>query len=136
MRWLAHGNVTPAAIEALRRHEHHVQTTKEAGIEAVDASELLKQAHARQLDVITDDSALVNAALSAAMSFGRSIVFLQLAGGEVEQDDAIDRLFERYKRLSPGRMYTVTETRVKVRQLPSVGAPSPRPSPGGRGGKA
>jgi hypothetical protein len=45
-------------------------------------------------------------------------VFLQLEGGDVEQDDAIDRLFARYKRLSPGRMYTVTGTRVKIRQLP------------------
>jgi hypothetical protein len=46
-------------------------------------------------------------------------VFLQLPGADVEQDDAIDRLFTRYKRLTPGRLYTVTETRVKVRQLPS-----------------
>ena len=32
--------------------------------------------------------------------------------------DAIDRLFARYKRLSPRRLYTVTATRVKIRQLP------------------
>jgi len=120
MRWLVHGNVTSAAIEALRRHKHQAQTIKEAGIDAVDPVEILKQAHARQLDVITDDSALVNAALAAATNFGRSIVFLQLPGGDVEQDEAIDRLFQRYKRLSPGRLYTVTETRVKVRQLPTL----------------
>jgi hypothetical protein len=30
----------------------------------------------------------------------------------------VDRLFDRYKRLSPGRLYTVTGSRVKVRQLP------------------
>jgi hypothetical protein len=28
-------------------------------------------------------------------------------------------LFARYKRLKPGMLYSVTETRVKVRQLPS-----------------
>ena len=53
-------------------------------------------------------------------SFNRSLVFLQLAGGDVEQDDAIDRLFKRYKRLAPGRLYTVTGSRVKVRQLPTI----------------
>jgi hypothetical protein len=47
------------------------------------------------------------------------MVYLQLDGGDVEQDDAIDRLFKRYKRLSPGRLYTVTAARVKVRQLPT-----------------
>jgi hypothetical protein len=47
------------------------------------------------------------------------MVFLQLTGGEVEQDDAIDRLFARYKSPKPGMLYTVTENRVKVRQLPA-----------------
>jgi hypothetical protein len=61
--------------------------------------------------------------------FGRSIVFLQLEGGDVEQDDAIDRLFKRYKRLSPGRLYTVTTSRVKVRQLPTRNGPHPVSAP-------
>jgi hypothetical protein len=46
------------------------------------------------------------------------MVHLNVEGGDVEQDDAIDRLFTRYKRLAPGRLYTVTGARVKVRQLP------------------
>ncbi len=54
----------------------------------------------------------------AAPAFGRSVVFLQLEGGDVEQDDAVTRLFDRYKRLAPGRIVTVTATRVKIRQLP------------------
>ena len=53
-----------------------------------------------------------------APPFGRSVVYLHLEGGDVEQDDAVTRLFERYKRLTPGRLYTVTASRVKVRQLP------------------
>jgi hypothetical protein len=53
-------------------------------------------------------------------AFGRSLVYLQLEGGDVEQDDAIDRLFDRYKRLTPGRLYTVTGSRVKIRQLPGT----------------
>ena len=53
----------------------------------------------------------------------RVVVYLQLEGGDVEQDDAIDRLFKRYKRLTPGRLYTVTGSRVKVRQLPTSRPP-------------
>jgi hypothetical protein len=58
------------------------------------------------------------APFSQGKSFRRSIVYLQLQGGEVELDDAVDRLFTRFKRLTSGRLYTVTATRVKVRQLP------------------
>ena len=75
-------------------------------------------AHKAQLDVVTTDGALAEAPFLLDKPFGRSIVYLQLEGGDVEQDDAIDRLFARYKRLTPGRLYTVTGSRVKIRQLP------------------
>ena len=68
--------------------------------------------------MLTNDSGLVNAVFDAGFAFNRSMVYLQLEGGDVEQDDALDRLFQRYKRLSPRRLYTVTGTRVKIRQLP------------------
>lgn len=87
-------------------------------IDPAGPRELLMHANRSQLDVITDDSELAAAACQQAPSFGRSIVYLQLEGGAVAQDDAIDRLFQRYKRLTPGRLYTVTGSRVKVRQLP------------------
>ena len=118
MRWLLHGTLTPAVKDALVRHGHVASTPTDLQIESSDPDEALKQAHSRQLDVITADSNLANAPFERGVNFGRTIVFLQLLGGDVEQDDAIDRLFERYKRLSPGRLYTVTATRVKVRQLP------------------
>jgi len=83
------------------------------------ASGALKAAHKAQLDVMTSDPRLAESPLAAdAPPFGRSIVYLQLEGGDVEQDDAVTRLFERYRRLTPGRLYTVTGSRVKVRQLP------------------
>jgi hypothetical protein len=78
-------------------------------------------ARAAQLDICTTDAALSAAPFLLKFWFNRSIVYLQLEGGEVEQDDAIDRLFARYKRLTPGRLYTVTGSRVKVRQLPQKG---------------
>ncbi|HEV2292389.1 MAG TPA: DUF5615 family PIN-like protein [Tepidisphaeraceae bacterium] len=120
MRWLLHGNLTPAVGEALRRHEHTAFPMTELAIAGgATHSETVRAAQAKQWDILTADSDLVNAVFDDDIWFNRSIVFLQLTGGDLEQDDAIDRLFRRYKRLTPGRLYTVTETRVKVRQLPS-----------------
>jgi nucleoside-diphosphate-sugar epimerase len=110
MRWVLHGPMTSAVADALRRHGHAVESIDP---KPKTPDELLKAAQQKQLDVLTTDASVV----AAAKRFDRSIVFLQLAGSEVEQNDAIDRLFERYKRLSPGRIYTVTASRVKIRQI-------------------
>jgi hypothetical protein len=83
-------------------------------------AEVLKAAHKAQLDLMTSDAKQAEAPFAEdAAPFGRSVVYLQLEGGEVEQDDAVTRLFERYRRLTPGRLYTVTGSRVKIRQLPA-----------------
>jgi hypothetical protein len=121
MRWLVHGNLTSVVADALKRHGHVVQLPGEIEL-APDASpeDVLKTAHAKQLDVVTNDASVANAMFETPVKFGRTIVFLQLEGGDVEQDDAVDRLFERYKRLTPGKLYTVTGSRVKIRQLPGV----------------
>jgi len=119
MRWLLHGNIAQAAVDALVRHGDQAQRPPEAGIpEGATHEEILKLATSKQLDLLTNDGALANAPYELGFAFNRCIVYLQLAGGEVEQDDAIDRLYARYKRLTPGRLYTVTESRVKIRQLP------------------
>ena len=120
MRWVLHGDsLTPAAADALRRHGDDPRPLKELALpESFDPAAFFKAAQSKQLDVFTSDAALVNAIFDEKIPFNRSVVFLQLEGGDVEQDDAIDRLFERYKRLSPGRLYTVTGSRVKIRQLP------------------
>src|ERR1044072_5039474 len=120
MRWLLHGDLTRAVAEALARHGHTSQALSGVGLsDQASLSEVFKTAHQKQLDVLTTDANLVNALYESPLKFDRSLVFLQLQGGAVEQDDAIDRLFTRYPRLTPGRLYTVTATRVKVRQLPS-----------------
>jgi hypothetical protein len=120
VRWLVHGTLTPAVAEALRRHEHSVLLPAELELPAdADAAAVFEAAHAKQLDIVTNDAKLAGAPFEAPIKFARSLVFLQLEGGDVEQDDAIDRLFARYKRLTPGRLYTVTATRVKIRQLPA-----------------
>jgi predicted nuclease of predicted toxin-antitoxin system len=116
MRWLLHGNLTPAVAEALKRHEHTVFSFAELGIaDGATNGEVVRAAQAKQWDIITVDHDLVNAVFEDDIWFNRSIVFLQLPGGDVEQDDAMDRLFTRYKRLTPGRLYTVTETRSRRR---------------------
>jgi len=121
MQWLVHGTLSPAVADALKRHGHQTHGVQELSL-AADAPhlEVLKAAQKNQWDVMTNDPNLVNAPFEHDFYFNRSVVFLQLEGQDVEQDDAVDRLFERYKRLTPKRLYTVTGTRVKIRQLPGA----------------
>ena len=120
MRWLLHGTLTAAVSEALKRHGHDVVESTSVGLTPESSTEeVLAAARKDQLDLLTADQAMAQAPFDQDFWFNRSMVFLQLEGGDVEQDDAVDRLFERYKRLTPGRLYTVTGTRVKVRQLPA-----------------
>ncbi|MDB5328402.1 MAG: hypothetical protein JWM57_3971 [Phycisphaerales bacterium] len=125
MRWLIHGTFTPAVKEALVRHGHTAETVGEVVADSgADQNELIALIRRTQRDLLTNDKDFVQRLLDRPTKLDRSVVHLQLAGGDVEQDDAIDRLFVRYKRLKPGMLYTVTETRVKVRQLPTGLAPS------------
>jgi len=121
MKWLLHGTLTSAVADALRRHGHEVHEAAELALPPdAQSLDLLKSAETRQWEVLTNDGALANAPFEQRFPFNRTLVYLQLEGGDVEQDDAIDRLFDRYKRLSPRRLYTVTGTRVKIRQLPGA----------------
>jgi hypothetical protein len=123
MRWLIHGSkTTPAVAAAIVRHEHKVVSATDANVQpGADPGEVLEAAQKAQLDVVTTDPAMADAPFQVEDGpFNRTLVFLQLEGGDVEQDDAVDRLFARYKRLTPGRLYTVTASRVKIRQFPGL----------------
>ena len=122
MRFLIHGpKTTPAVAVALVRHGHTVVPSADAQVDDESGpDEVLEAARVAQLEVLTTDDALAESPFGMPTDFARTIVYLQLEGGDVEQDDAVDRLFARYKRLTPGRVYTVTETRVKIRQLPGA----------------
>jgi hypothetical protein len=121
MRWLLHGPMTSAVADALVRHGHQAKNMMDIGLPpAADPKMVLEAAEAAQLDLLTTDATLSAGVFLLDYWFDRSMVYLQLEGGDVEQDDAIDRLFARYKRLTPGRLYTVTGSRVKVRQLPTA----------------
>src|SRR4051812_2440210 len=121
MQWLLHRSMTFAVGEALKRHKHQVHEMPELELPADAApAEVFNAAQKKQWDILTTDAALAEVPFSQNQPFNRTIVHLHLEGGDVEQDDAIDRLFERYKRLAPRRLYTVTPTRVKIRQLPGA----------------
>ena len=68
MRWLIHGNVTPAAVEAMKRHEQKALSAADAQI-APDAlfEDLLRGASKAQLEVLTTDSALVDAIFESGL---------------------------------------------------------------------
>ena len=124
MRVLLHGNLAPAVADALRAREETVRQLADVGLQpGAPPDDVLTAAHNDNAEVLTTDPAMAKALFDredAPPKFARSIVYFQLEGGDVEQDDAVTRLFERYKRLTPGRLYTVTASRVKVRQLPST----------------
>jgi len=122
MQWLLHGPMTPAVADALKQHEHKAHEMAELGLNAdATAVDVLKAAEKKQWDILTTDAALADAPFAENQPFSRTIVLLAAGEGDVEQDDAVDRLFDRYKRLAPKRLYTVTPTRVKIRQLPGAG---------------
>ena len=119
MRWLLHGKLTPAAVEAMHRHKQQTRSMEESGLPPeASFDQVLETARKGQLEIITTEQDLSQAPFAEGARFGRTLVYLNVGEGEIEQDDAIDRLFSRYKRLSPGRLYTVTASRVKIRQLP------------------
>ncbi len=121
MRFLAHGAIIPEAIEAMGRHEQmcHLMTELEGGVEAAkDPALLLPLVQKKQWELLTTDSEFVQAMYEGKVLFSGVVVLILDAEKQVE---GVGRLFERYHRLTPGRMYTVTGTRVKVRQLPGAG---------------
>jgi len=110
MQFLLHA---PSSVgEALIRHEHKIHAAPEG--------DLFAAARQNQWEIITTDSAIALAPFDRRERFKGSIVYLQLTGTDEELAAAIDRLFERFPRLNPGRLYTVTASRVKVRQLPTT----------------
>jgi len=132
MRFFIHGQILPAAQAALVKHGHHCQTELDLGpsaegdvVDASDASpaDLLEALTVQQWNLITTDPELIHQIYDQKLAFSGSIVFLlEALGQDKEQAEAIDRLFERYKRLTAKRLYTVTPSRIKIRQLPGAGA--------------
>ncbi len=127
MQFFLHGQLDPGVAENLKAAGHQVHEPAElaAGVpgepavpDSGDQRELLAAIAARQWMLLTNDRDLVQHACDQRLPGPAIMVLLVHAISPAAQRDAIVRLFERYPRLSPGRLYTITPGRVKVRQLP------------------
>ncbi len=100
---------------------HKVITADEAGVEASSTGpDLLDAARRGQFEIVVADRETLNTLLPESgrrETYGRVLVYLH--AGEDEAALAVVRLFDRYKRLTPGRLYSVSPQRVKVSQLPT-----------------
>jgi hypothetical protein len=131
MRFLIHGAVRPEVPAALVKRGHACHALPELAVDAgagapeaaaLDPAILLPLLEKRQWNLLTTDAALVRALYEKKVSYGGMIVLvLDDPKAPRDQGRAIERLFERYPRLTPGRLYTVTASRVKIRQLPGAG---------------
>jgi hypothetical protein len=131
MRFLIHGDVRPGAVAALAAHEHVCGTLPEllAAAETPaqdhpDLPELLTLLQRRQWNLLTTDGELVRNVYDKKAAFDGLIVLI-LEAATQDQAGAIRRLLERYRRLTPGRLYTITPSRVKIRQLPGAAQRNP-----------
>ena len=128
MRFLIHGAVRPEAVAALAAREHVCLGLPELADQAEifeqalgNAEALLPLLEKRQWHLVTTDRGLVGQVYEKKVTFGGVIVLiLDDPAGPVDQGRAVARLFERYRRLTPKRLYTVTPSRVKIRQLPGA----------------
>jgi hypothetical protein len=129
MRFLIHGAVQPETAAALAAREHVChglqELTDDSAIlqqAAGNAEALLPLLEKRGWHLLTTDRGLVGQVYEKKVNFGGAIVLiLDDPAGPAGQDRAVTRLFERYRRLTPRRLYTVTPNRVKIRQLPGAG---------------
>jgi hypothetical protein len=133
MQFLIHGTVPAEVPAALVSKQHAVHAAGELAGEAdgagppaalaADPALLLPLLEKKQWHLLTTDANFVRDLYEKKVAF-RGIIVLVLAesGGKEADSQAVERLFERYKRLTPGRLYTVTPNRVKIRQLPGAGA--------------
>jgi hypothetical protein len=135
VRFLLHGQLGDRVPEALAEHRQVAVRPAELSLpEQATPTQILHACRERQYELITTSRDFLDTVLPGSgrtAIFGRVLVFLQ--DKPEEHELAIHRLFERYKRLTPGRLYTVTGGRVKVRQLPS--GPATPSRAGGAPGK-
>ncbi len=121
MRFYTHGKIFPEAAAALTKHEQATLPAEELQAEAGTPAELLPALQKRQWELLTTDAAFIRDLYEQKTLFSGVVVLLLEAENGEQQAAAIDRLFERYRRLTPRRLYTVTPSRVKIRQLPGAG---------------
>ncbi len=127
MQFLFHGDIAiPPGSAALGRLKHRVvgplsdQPPLPGTADAAGRAEFFALLAKNQWDLITNDADLIHRLYDEKINFNRTIVLL-VEQVTADPAAAIDRLFARYPRLSPRRLYTLTAGRVKIRQLPGAG---------------
>lgn len=128
MQFYLMGSLDDTIAAALVRHGHKAHRAGEAvagGNEPaapVDDSpaEVIAFLQARQWNLVTTDSAWLRRLYEEKVEFPAGMIIHLLESAAGEDGAAIDRLFERYKRLTTKRLYTITGSRVKIRQLPGL----------------
>ena len=122
MRFVLYGNFGDGTAAQLREGGHVAITPVDLGLDvAADPLDVREAARKQQYEIVVPDRQTLDALLPNSanrQTFGRVLVFLR----DQPEDHALAvmRLFERYKRLTPGRLYTVSSGRVKVDQLPGL----------------
>jgi len=112
MRFVLHGEISEEVRAALIAAGHGCYALEEV---PEDVAELLGELGKRQWDLMTVDGEFVRQIYERKVAFGGVVV--QILGGA---ENVVERLFERYPRLTGRRLYMVTRSRVKIRQLPGA----------------
>jgi hypothetical protein len=131
MQFVVHGTVPKEVPAELAKRQHTIRVLSElagpgedpGAIEASggDPALLLPLLERQQVHLFTADAGLVRELYERKIPFrGVIVLLLSDTGGSADAAEPVARLFERYKRLTPGRLYTVTPNRVKIRQLPGA----------------
>ena len=118
LRFLLHGQLGPDVAAALIELGHKPATPADLTL-ATNATpaEVVEACRAAQLELVVANGNFLDDVLPLA---GQKRVLVYLHDAPDKHAESVARLFERYKRLTPGRLYTVTAGRVKVRQIPTA----------------
>jgi hypothetical protein len=128
MHFLLHPSTPlPALSESLKHHEQSPHPLSDLSLPegAADPASILSSPalllpllEKKQWNLLTTDADFIHQLYEKKYPFPGTIILLLENPSDPSHARAIDRLFERYKRLSPRRLYTITPSRVKIRQLP------------------
>ncbi|MCL2639843.1 MAG: hypothetical protein FWD53_03265 [Phycisphaerales bacterium] len=115
MQFLLHGAIPPDIQAALVKAKHVCHTMEELAEGVGEPRQFLAMLSKKQWNLITTDGDFLRQLYEQKIAFDGIIVQLLDTA-----ESAIPRLFERYPRLTPRRLYMITRSRVKIRQLPGA----------------
>ena len=119
------GEVSSEITTGLTRHGHTLHTLADLGdhpqateLAAPSPELLMSVLEQKQWNCLTADGEFLRRFYEEKIIFPYLIIHVLPTA--LNDATAVDRLFERYPRLTPRRMYTITPSRIKIRQLPGL----------------